>query len=43
MSGNYPKKNDSVGQLVNINKQMNQQLEKLGIEAPVKKSGGANV
>ena len=37
------KKNDSVGLLVNINKQMNQQLEKLGIEAPAKKSGGANV
>ncbi len=37
------KKNESVGLLVNINKQMNQQLEKLGIEAPAKKTGGANV
>lgn len=43
LTGNYAKKNDSVGQLVNINKQMNQQLEKLGIEAPARKSGGANV
>lgn len=43
MTNGTTKKNDSVGLLVNINKQMNQQLEKLGIEAPVKKSGGANV
>ena len=43
MANGSTKKNDSVGLLVNINKQMNQQLEKLGIEAPAKKSGGANV
>lgn len=43
MPNGSTKKNDSVGLLVNINKQMNQQLEKLGIEAPAKKSGGANV
>ena len=37
------RKNESIGLLVNVNKQMNRQLEKLGIEAPSKKVTGGNV
>lgn len=37
------KKNECVALLININKQMNMQLDKLGIEAPAKKVTGGNV
>lgn len=43
MPSGVVKKNDSVGMLVNLNRQMNQQLAQLGIEAPAKKAGGVNV